>query len=78
MNYGVVTNRGNDMNHAQTKAAIADMFRDWFNNFLTVACFADYYGISESRAERIIDTGRKIHNNDCELEADDYYVKHGA
>ena len=32
----------------------APMFRDWFNNFLTVERFAEHYGISVSRAEQVL------------------------
>ena len=40
----------------------AEMFRDWVNNFLTVDCFADYYGISRGEAETAIEEGRIIHH----------------
>tara|TARA_R110002012_G_C11622682_1_gene609158 strand:+ start:1637 stop:1840 length:204 start_codon:yes stop_codon:yes gene_type:complete len=39
-----------------------EMYLDWFNNFLTVEGFADWYGISEERAAVIISAGRKIHH----------------
>ncbi len=37
-------------------------YLDYFNNFLTVGGFADYYGISDEEAERRISIGRKIHH----------------
>lgn len=39
------------------------MYLDWFNNFLTVPRFAEYYGITESLANKIIVNGRDILNN---------------
>lgn len=36
------------------------MYLDWFNNFLTVPRFAEYYGISESLANTIITQGREV------------------
>lgn len=53
---------------------IHEMYLDWWNNFLSVERFAEYYNISEQRANRIIIAGRYIHdkqfaetmNNDLE------------
>jgi hypothetical protein len=42
------------------------MFRDWFNNFLTVPVFAEYYGITESRALEVIAIGKDVHNREAE------------
>lgn len=39
------------------------MFRDWFNNFLTLSRFASYYDITENEALSIIDQGRKLHDD---------------
>ena len=38
------------------------LFLDWWNDFLTVDYFAEYYEVSRERAERIIAIGRTIHN----------------
>jgi hypothetical protein len=38
------------------------LFLDYLNNFLTVSAFADYYGFSIKKANKIIKTGRKEHN----------------
>lgn len=38
---------------------VDEMYIDWFNNFLTVPRFAEYYGINEILAEKIIEQGRK-------------------
>lgn len=39
------------------------MYLDWFNNFLTVGRFAEYYGIGEHQANSIITQGRELVNN---------------
>ena len=41
----------------------AEMYLDWFNNFLTVARFAEYYGITEDQARIIIHEGRILHES---------------
>ena len=38
------------------------MYLDYFNNFLTVSAFAEYYGLSEKEAFEVIAIGKK-HNN---------------
>lgn len=43
-----------------TRAALIAMYLDWRNNFLTVERFAEYYGIDEDKAERVIFLGRKL------------------
>jgi hypothetical protein len=40
------------------KKKFADLFLDYFNNFLTVQAFASYYHWTYERAERIIAVGR--------------------
>lgn len=40
---------------------IVQMYLDWFNNFLTVGAFADYYCISQELAEQIIREGSELH-----------------
>jgi len=35
-----------------------DMYLDYVNNFLTVLCFAEYYGISEDDARALINEQR--------------------
>lgn len=41
---------------------ILQMYLDWFNNFLTVPRFAEYYNISEKFAEEVISIGRETLN----------------
>ncbi len=38
-----------------------EMFLDYFNNFLSVERFAEYYEISVPEAKRVIERGREIH-----------------
>lgn len=37
-----------------------EMYLDWFNNFLTVERFAEYYEINVEQAQQIINLGREI------------------
>ena len=38
------------------------MYLDWFNNFLSIPVFAEYYGICEMEADRTVAMGRKINH----------------
>lgn len=37
------------------------LFLDYFNNFLTVERFAEYYGLTVTKARRVIRIGRNLH-----------------
>jgi hypothetical protein len=37
------------------------MYLDYLNDFLTIRGFAEYYGLTDKGAMRIIDKGRKEH-----------------
>ena len=37
-------------------------YLDWFNNYLSVEKFAEFYGITENKAVTLIDMGRVINN----------------
>lgn len=37
------------------------MYLDYFNNYLSVACFSDHNGLSIDEAEKLIRLGREIH-----------------
>jgi len=50
------------MNKLEKRAA----FLDWFNNFLSVACFADYYSLTDDEARKVIHDGRIIHESAVE------------
>lgn len=39
------------------------MFLTWFNDFLTIEYFAEYYGLSVHRARVVINKGRAIHES---------------
>ena len=41
-----------------TQEQIKTLYRSWFNDFLTVERFAEYYGIGEGLANDIINKGR--------------------
>lgn len=43
------------------KNKLMDMFLDYFNNFLSVERFAEYYGLTEAKARRVIKIGRDLH-----------------
>ena len=49
-----------------TADSLQEMYLDWFNNFLTIKRFAEWYNIDEERAAVIISVGRKIHNKRVE------------
>lgn len=41
---------------------LAAVYRDWMNNYLSVAAFAEDYGISIAQTEVTIAMGRGIHD----------------
>ena len=43
--------------------ALQAIYLDWFNNFLSVPVFAEYYNISESAAVELISVARTIHES---------------
>lgn len=45
---------------------LAELFRDYFNNFLSVGAFADYHGIEDEEAEIIVEQGRIQHEYEYE------------
>jgi|14BtaG_2_1085337.scaffolds.fasta_scaffold21321_1 hypothetical protein len=47
------------------KDKVEEMYLDYFNNFITISYFAEYYGISTEKAERIINIGRRINHSRC-------------
>jgi hypothetical protein len=42
------------------------MYLDWVNNFITIARFAECYSLSEKDAERVINIGRVIHDQNVQ------------
>jgi hypothetical protein len=45
----------------QLSETTADLYLDYYNNFLTVAKFAHYYGLTENEADAVILMGRRCH-----------------
>lgn len=45
---------------------LAQLYRDWVNNYLSIAAFAEDYGISVPQAELTIAKGRVIHDAGAE------------
>ena len=45
-----------------SREKIEGLYLDWFNDFLTVARFAEYHGMAESKALRVINTGRALNH----------------
>ena len=39
-----------------------DVYLEWFKNFLTISCMAEYFGVSEKELEDKINKGKEIHN----------------
>lgn len=38
------------------------MYLDYFNNFLSIAAFSEYYGIDHTRGMKIISLGRRLNH----------------
>jgi hypothetical protein len=51
----------NKENRMNAKYIPREMYLCWFNDFLTVKRFAEYFGISPLRAHRLINVGRERH-----------------
>lgn len=45
------------------KMTLEEIYLDWINNFLSIQCFADHYGISDEDAQSLINTCRSIFQN---------------
>ena len=53
------------------KKKLIEMYLNWANNFLSVPKFADYYGISETKAHKVIKLGKLLHQQTVREE--DFY-----
>ena len=40
---------------------LANLYLDYFNNYLTVALFSEHHGLTIKQAETLLDMGREIH-----------------
>jgi hypothetical protein len=43
---------------------LVELYLDYFNNFLTIECFAEYYQLSEGDANFVINNGRILNNKE--------------
>jgi hypothetical protein len=43
------------------------LYLDWWNNFITLGAFADYYGMTEHEALTMINVGRKENEDKAKL-----------
>lgn len=43
--------------------AMAALYLTFWNDYLTIARFAEHIGVSESAAQEIVDAGRETHQN---------------
>lgn len=44
------------------REALAAIYREWINDFLTTEAYADYYHIEDEEADILINLGRRFHN----------------
>lgn len=40
---------------------LIEAYLDWFNNYLTVALFAEHNGLTENQAMKFIELGKELH-----------------
>lgn len=45
----------------KTGTYFQNLYLDYFNNFLTLDCFAEHYGMTRKKAEQAIRIGRVVH-----------------
>ena len=43
--------------------ALQAIYLDWWDNFLSVERFAEYYGLSGQAAQELIQVARRVHND---------------
>ena len=46
-----------------TREKLIEVYLDWRNNFLTIAGFAEYYGLYDTEAETLINLARQCYEN---------------
>lgn len=44
------------------REALAEIYREWVNDFLSIDAYADYYHIELEEAYMLIQLGRRFHN----------------
>ena len=55
------------MSNYQQEQRAKRLFRDYYNNYLTVAAFAAGNHLSISQAEQVITLGREVHNREAQF-----------
>ena len=45
---------------------LADLYLEWFNNYLTVEKFAEHYQVTEKDAVNLLNYGRRYHEERVE------------
>ena len=45
---------------------LADLYLEWFNNYLTVEKFAEHYQVTEKDAQQMLHNGRRYHEERVE------------
>lgn len=59
----ILNKNANSQTEAKTmKKRLHALYLSWFNDFLSVEYFAEYYSLTLEQAMRCIDIGRRIHN----------------
>lgn len=53
------------------RTELKELYRDWYNNFLTVGKFAEHHGMQEEDMDKLIDLGRRYHELDLNTFFDD-------
>lgn len=48
------------MNKAIMKRTLEEIYLDYFNNFLTISAFSQYWGITDEQGEKLINILRDI------------------
>lgn len=51
---------------------LAELFRDWMNNFAAVECFADHHGFTVDQAHAVIAAGRTAHDEQAAPVIEEY------
>lgn len=49
-----------------TREKLKRMFREYWNDYLTIQNYAEAYGVTRDFMFRIINIGRKLHNKEAE------------
>lgn len=52
----------NDIYFPKLAGQLADLYLEWWNDWLTLERFAEFHGVSVDDAEALINMGRQYHN----------------